>query len=171
MLAAQKSNGYLPGCPYTSIRGTCFKYCSVVIEFFHKPSSIAVPVIATKKPTINKAKTEAGARDDGIIVRRSSVSITGHTCVHARHAMHSSECTRLTLWTWMFDGHALVQSLQSTQRSRFRVIFTGLNKLPSPSNAPYGQRYRHQKFFIGMENSATACVSFHRKASGQTSKG
>lgn len=36
------------------------------------------------------------------------------------------------------------------------VIFNGLTKLKNPSNAPYGQRYRHQKFLITMDKAVNA---------------
>jgi hypothetical protein len=43
---------------------------------------------------------------------------------------------------------------QSMQASASRRIFTGLRNDAIPRRAPYGRRYRHQKFWMSMENSA-----------------
>ena len=39
------------------------------------------------------------------------------------------------------------------QASTSRRIFTGLSSDVIPSSAPYGQRYRHQKFWISMKQN------------------
>ena len=73
--------------------------------------------------------------------------------------MHSSDATLFAEWTEMYSGQAFVHLLQSMQVSLFLVILYGLNILMKPSNAPYGQRYLHQKLLKTNDNTSKTAIT------------
>src|SRR5512139_517003 len=61
--------------------------------------------------------------------------------------VHSGVHTEGFSWTRISTGHPRVHARQSMHASRSRTTRCGDAKLTSPRSAPYGHRYRHQKFF------------------------
>src|ERR1039457_2360974 len=72
----------------------------------------------------------------------------GQTATHSIHPVHSTDLICTSLSTGRCDGQALLHLPQSMHASASRRIFTGLSADTIPINAPYGQRNRHQKFWI-----------------------
>src|SRR5215469_5629485 len=75
----------------------------------------------------------------------------GQAATHSRHPVHSADLMVTSLSTGRFAGHARAHFAQSMQAEGARRMRIGLNMEASPSKAPYGQRYRHQKFSTSAE--------------------
>ena len=84
----------------------------------------------------------------------SSALSAGQTATHSRHPRHSAERIVRFMSTGKCDGQAFIQLAQSMQLSGFRRIQSGLAKAARPINAPYGHKYRHQKFRTNTDNKA-----------------
>src|SRR5262245_60074905 len=95
-----------------------------------------------------QATREAGMRRFRLRVRRSRASVTGQTDTHVKHPLHSGVLTVRRTSTGRSDGQALAHLPQSMQEIGSRVMRTGLTMDRRPIKAPYGHRYRHQKFLM-----------------------
>jgi len=65
--------------------------------------------------------------------------------------VHSADLIVISLSTGRAEGKALAHLAQSMHARTERRIRNGLNTDVSPSKAPYGHKYRHQKFCIRTE--------------------
>jgi len=88
-----------------------------------------------------------------------NASCAGHAATHAMQAVHSADriCTNWS--TGRCDGQTLEHFPQSMQASASRRIFAGLNIEASRKSAPYGQRYRHQKFCTSMDSRTNSAMT------------
>src|SRR5579884_2038017 len=96
------------------------------------------------------AKTQAGT-----FLRpgadRNSAPSAGHAATHSIQPVHSADRIVINRSTGREDGHALAHFAQSMQRSGTRRMRSGLAKDTNPIKAPYGHRYRHQKFLATID--------------------
>src|SRR5574341_469656 len=83
---------------------------------------------------------------------------TGHAATHDMHPVHSGVQTEFLAWTAISTGQARVHALQSVQVALSRTTRCGDIQLTRPRSAPYGQRYRHQKFLMTTD-SRTRTIS------------
>src|ERR1035441_7508648 len=86
-------------------------------------------------------------------------SCAGHAATHAMQAVHSTDRIRTNWSTGRCDGQTLEHFPQSMQASVSRRIFAGLNSEDIPNSAPYGQRYRHQKFWTSMDSRTNSAMT------------
>src|SRR5215469_2601989 len=70
----------------------------------------------------------------------------GQEAMHSRHPVHSADWMVMSLSTASEEGQAFEHFAQSMQRSELRRMRSGLASETRPISAPYGQKYRHQKF-------------------------
>src|SRR5450759_756354 len=127
------------------------------------PVNIARPVTAMKTPTTRTPKTQLGIDCFIKLVFMVSVFFTGHTSTQRIQLVHSSLQILSAACTFMSAGHASVQRLQSMHVDFSRVILKGLNQPAIPSNAPYGQRNRHQKFLTTVDKSMKTIIVHRAK--------
>src|ERR1700751_5170653 len=69
-----------------------------------------------------------------------------HISTDSRHPVHSADLIVTSLSTGSDAEHAFAHFAQSMHALSFRRMRRGLNTDVSPNSAPYGHRYRHQKF-------------------------
>ena len=86
--------------------------------------------------------------------RRSAPS-AGQTATHSRHPVHSADLTVVSRSTGSSDGQAFAHLAQSMHASASRRMRAGLNSETRPTRAPYGQRYRHHRFFTNTEPTSS----------------
>src|SRR5512139_984905 len=94
-------------------------------------------------PTRGMSHGDQVAAPFRVTVRHPS---TGQADTHVMQPVHSGVHTAGFSCTRISTGHPRVHALQSMQTSRSRTTRCGDAKLASPRSAPYGHRYRHQKF-------------------------
>src|SRR5512134_659651 len=78
---------------------------------------------------------------------------TGQADTHDMQPVHSGVHTEAFSCTRISTGQPRVHARQSMHDSRSLVTRWGDGKLNSPRSAPYGHRYRHQKFFTTTDST------------------
>ena len=85
-----------------------------------------------------------------------SAPSAGHTATHSKHPVHSADLIVSSLSTGNdADGQAFAHFAQSMHADSFRRMRNGLNTDDNPSSAPYGHKYRHQKFCTNTDATAS----------------
>ena len=83
----------------------------------------------------------------------------GQTATHSMQLVHSTDRICSNRSTGRLDGQALLHLPQSMQACASRRILTGLKMETMPINAPYGQRNRHQKFWMKTESKSSIATT------------
>src|SRR6266513_2468465 len=88
-----------------------------------------------------------------------SASAAGHWAMHSRQPVHSAEAMVISLSTGSADGHALAHLPQSMHADSLRRMRSGLAIAAKPISAPYGHKYRHQKFCTRIEAATSTAIT------------
>src|SRR5204862_84314 len=91
---------------------------------------------------INVSASGTGTPGAAII----SAPAAGHSATHCRQPVHSADTMLISRSTGRAEGQALAHLPQSMHSEVSRRMRNGLAREASPKSAPYGHRYRHQKF-------------------------